>query len=70
MASHTWMSGEIKLFIHPRCVRLIKAMQAYRYPTGGGELPIKDGEHDHLIDALRYYFVNFTRNAGTVSVAY
>ncbi len=51
-------SGHSRLFIHPRCVRLIKAMKAYRYPEGGGELPVKDGEHDHLIDALRYYFVN------------
>ena len=25
---------------------------------GGGENPQKDGEHDHLIDALRYFFVN------------
>jgi hypothetical protein len=52
--------GPARLFIHPRCVRLIRAMQCYRYPSGGGELPIKDGEHDHLIDALRYYFVNRT----------
>jgi hypothetical protein len=50
--------GEVRLFIHPRCTRLIRALEAYRYPEGGGELPIKDGEHDHLIDALRYYFVN------------
>jgi hypothetical protein len=47
-----------RLFIHPRCKRLTHALQAYRYPDAGGELPLKDGEHDHLIDALRYYFVN------------
>ena len=28
------------------------------YPPGGGEVPLKDGENDHLIDALRYHFVN------------
>ena len=33
-------------------------MKAYRYAEGGSEIPIKDGEHDHLIDALRYFFVN------------
>ncbi|MBC8104949.1 MAG: hypothetical protein H7Z14_00025, partial [Anaerolineae bacterium] len=49
--------GEPRLFIHPRCVRLIKAMQSYRYGNGT-ESPIKDGTHDHLIDALRYSFVN------------
>lgn len=52
--------GESTLFIHPRCTRLIKAMRSYHYPAGGGELPVKDGEHDHLIDALRYHFVNQT----------
>jgi hypothetical protein len=50
--------GEPTLFIHPRCVRLIKAMQCYRYGARTGELPLKDGDHDHLVDALRYYFVN------------
>lgn len=49
--------GPPRLFIHPRCTKLIKAMQAYRYGNGT-ESPIKDGTHDHLIDALRYYFVN------------
>ncbi len=50
--------GPPKLYVHPRCVRLIKALRCYRYAPGGGELPLKDGEHDHLVDALRYYFVN------------
>jgi hypothetical protein len=49
--------GPPRLFIHPRCTRLIKAMQAYRYGEGT-ETPIKDGVHDHLIDAVRYHFVN------------
>ena len=51
-------AGDPALFIHPRCKRLVAAMQQYRYPDGGGELPVKDGVHDHLIDALRYFFVN------------
>ncbi|HEY1628297.1 MAG TPA: hypothetical protein VGF52_00475 [Tepidisphaeraceae bacterium] len=51
-------AGSPTLFVHPRCKHLINAMQHYRYPDGGGELPIKDGTHDHLIDALRYFFIN------------
>jgi hypothetical protein len=53
-------TGKVSLFIHPRCTRLIKAMQAYRYPDQADEIPLKDGEHDHLVDALRYFFVNAT----------
>jgi hypothetical protein len=51
-------TGPPRLFIHPRCVRLIRALQCYRYAPGGSEVPVKDGEHDHLVDALRYHFVN------------
>jgi hypothetical protein len=50
--------GPVRLYVHPRCARLIKALRAYHYAPGGSELPVKDGEHDHLIDALRYHFVN------------
>ena len=57
--------GAPRLFMHPRCKRLIAAMKAYRYPEGGGEVPIKDGEHDHLIDALRYFFVNYPKPGST-----
>lgn len=56
-------AGATRLFIHPRCIHLIKAMQSYHYPDAGGELPAKDGEHDHLIDALRYFIIN--RGAGS-----
>ena len=52
-------NGTPRLFVHPRCKRLIAAMKAYRYREGGGEVPLKDGEHDHLIDALRYFFMNY-----------
>lgn len=64
-------AGEPTLFVHPRCTRLIRALQGYRYPTAGTarELPLKDGEHDHLIDALRYHFVNAHRR-GLVERAY
>ena len=53
--------GKKRLIISPRCQRLIEAMQCYRYPEGKGkELPVKDGVYDHPIDALRYFFVNYT----------
>lgn len=51
-------TGEPRLFVSPKCRRLIKALECYHYGEGGGESPLKDGEHDHLIDALRYHFVN------------
>ena len=51
-------SGPPRLFVDPRCVRLVAALEAYRYPEDGGEAPLKDGTHDHPIDALRYDFVN------------
>lgn len=64
--------GPPRLFVHARCAHLIKALRSYRYaPNGDSELPLKDGEHDHLIDALRYYFVNTTaRSAGPAVRAY
>ncbi|HSI37185.1 MAG: hypothetical protein ACAI43_04240 [Phycisphaerae bacterium] len=58
-------TGAVTLHVHPRCARLIAALKGYRYPDGGGELPIKDGVHDHLIDAMRYYYVNRGEGAET-----
>ncbi|MGH7179009.1 MAG: hypothetical protein ACREJC_16650 [Tepidisphaeraceae bacterium] len=63
-------TGPARLFIHPRCARLIKAMRAYHYAPSGSELPVKDGEHDHLIDALRYWFVNLMTSAEVKSKGY
>ena len=54
-------AGEPTLLIHLRCKHLIRSLTAYHYGDTLGhasELPVKDGEHDHLIDALRYHFVN------------
>ncbi|MCX5636788.1 MAG: hypothetical protein NTX52_03715 [Planctomycetota bacterium] len=61
------------LVISPRCRRLIEALQCYHYPdygTASGELPLKDGLYDHPIDALRYFFVNYTHNLKTTSRRY
>lgn len=51
-------AGQVRLRVHPRCVKLIRALQSYRYRTPHSELPEKDGTHDHPLDALRYYFIN------------
>lgn len=54
--------GLPKLVVHPRCSNLIRALGEYHYPDKGQtEVPEKDGEHDHLIDALRYWLVNAFR---------
>ena len=63
--------GGPALRIDPSCQRLIAAMEGYRYPdasdrrghTGSNEAPLKDGVHDHPVDALRYFFVNHARSA-------
>ncbi|MGA2266661.1 MAG: hypothetical protein ABSH10_09575 [Phycisphaerae bacterium] len=57
-------AGAPSLTIHPRCKRLIEAFQSYHYPPPGAAsqdgAPVKDGP-DHLIDALRYFFINRAR---------
>ena len=54
--------GETTLIISPRCKTLIEALRCYHYPdTTTIELPLKDGVYDHPIDALRYFFVNYTK---------
>lgn len=44
-----------RLFIHPRCIKLIKGLNRYRYPDEGKgrpDVPIK--KDDDEVDALRY----------------
>ncbi len=51
--------GPSRLFVHSRCGGLIQALESYHYAeTGSSELPVKDNESDHPVDALRYFFVN------------
>jgi hypothetical protein len=56
--------GEPTLTVHPRCGRLIEALQSYHYPPPGAagprDKPVKDGP-DHFVDALRYFYVNRMR---------
>ncbi len=59
-------TGLTRLFIDPRCTRLIAAFQGYlRRPDGK---PDKDGTHDHLIDALRYALANHDHTGSKVEV--
>jgi hypothetical protein len=66
--------GKTRLVISPRCQRLIEAMSCYHYPDiasgGNREVPEKDGLYDHPIDALRYFFVNYTATRQTASRRY
>lgn len=57
------------LTVHPRCVRLIEALQAYHFDARRPERdePIKDGP-DHACDALRYMVLNLERGSGRVDV--
>lgn len=56
-----WLNNG-KLFLHPRCVNLIRAFEMHRYPDPKediqSELPLKDGISDHDIDALGEFFIN------------
>jgi hypothetical protein len=65
--------GRSSLVISPKCRRLIEALQCYHYPDSGSavdELPLKDGLYDHPIDALRYFFINYTHNPKTTARRY
>jgi len=65
--------GRSSIIISPRCTRLIEALQCYHYPdnvTNDSELPLKDGVYDHPIDALRYFFINYTQPSKTTSRRY
>jgi hypothetical protein len=47
------------LTVHPRCERLIRALQSYHFDPDrpSSDEPVKDGP-DHACDALRYLVVN------------
>ena len=55
--------NKIRLFVDNSCKRLIQDFMNYRYPQKKesgilSELPLKDGIHDHTMDALRYIVIN------------
>lgn len=59
-------SGTPHLTLSPQCVNLIRAFESLHYGRESqgrlSELPEKDGVNDHVIDALRYFFVNCFAN--------
>jgi hypothetical protein len=57
------------LAIHPRCVRLVSALERYHFDSARPhrEEPVKDGS-DHLCDALRYLVLAQDAGAGPVTV--
>ena len=64
-----------RLKVSGRCGDLIRALKCYHYPQRQGrkvpsELPQKDGVHDHAIDALRYFFVNYHEKDKTETSLY
>jgi hypothetical protein len=55
--------GNRYLHLDKKCIGLAQDLENYRYPEHmeGRDLkqtPLKDGIHDHGVDALRYYFIN------------
>ena len=62
--------GKPRLFIAPKCKKLIEAFESYKLRQVNGEYidePIKPQSCDHPMDALRYFVVN--RKHGEMSGA-
>lgn len=56
-------NGRRKYFVHDRCRETIRSFNGYTYKfkTTSEEIDeeaLKDGIHDHMCDAVRYFFVN------------
>jgi phage terminase large subunit len=61
-------NGKRRFFIHKNCKHTIKSLFGYQYKFKQNnktidEEPDKDGVHDHMCDAIRYFFVNKFDNA-------
>lgn len=54
--------GIRRFFVTKNCIDTIKAFNAYQYaPNNTGSIKeeaLKDGTYDHIMDAIRYFFVN------------
>ncbi len=55
-------SGEVRLKVYKHCGAVVRGFQGYAWGPDG-ETPVKDGEHDHPMDALRYLLVNLYTSA-------
>ena len=57
------VNSDRRLHINKKCVNVINDIESYRYQdqkdgTDLKNIPLKDGLHDHSMDAMRYFFVN------------
>jgi hypothetical protein len=62
-ATLRWRDGSPRVFVSSRCPRTIEAFERYTFEKdrrGGieGRVGMKDGTHDHPMDAFRYFVVN------------
>lgn len=51
-------NGNRRFFVTKNCKETIRSFNGLQYQEDGKEEPLKDGLHDHLCDAVRYFFVN------------
>lgn len=56
-------AGERRYHVTPNCRETLKSLMGYTYDKKDNteivkEEPFKDGIHDHMCDAIRYFFVN------------
>lgn len=56
-------SGKIRLRFSSNVTRTIHHLKHYRWDSAG-VLPLKDNEHDHAMDALRYLIINMLEDKG------
>lgn len=54
--------GQRRFFVTKDCIETIRSFYGYSYKIGANDLvleePEKDNVHDHMMDAIRYFFVN------------
>ena len=55
--------GQRFVHVNKKCMGLAEDLENYRYPYSGEGKdlkpdPVKDGRHDHSMDAFRYFFLN------------
>jgi len=65
--------GERRLFVLDTCKETVRSLLGYQYNVDrkqqAKEEPLKDGLHDHMSDAVRYFFVNRFDNIKYVAQA-
>jgi phage terminase large subunit len=54
--------GERRYYVYDTCMETIRSFNGYQYTSSRDgtivDEPLKDGLHDHMMDAIRYFFVN------------